>query len=564
MHVRGTAWRSVQVVGAYPRLHIVNSDTGYPLAPFIPNTVHPHNMISGVMHRVGALMPKVPNSFQKHFTSFYRLFITTKQHPPTVADVMGFDEFMDSTSYNERIKDLLRKLREELTFYTSHSLASESHLKLEAHKRKYGVPRGINAHPKDAVVSLGPWMRAVDAATFRGKWFVKHMDPTERPEKMLDLLGMRNVIGTDFTSFEGHHTGVFAEATHFWMMHMLRGCNLPSVLRRYLSRMMKGTNKMRMKHMTAELAQALMSGAMHTSSANGELNLLILSWLAGVSYHRRLYGTWPSAEWLVENHDLYFTGLIEGDDGIFVDNGIEDDLIEEMGVKLKLDRYPNFGDASFCGVVCDPVALKCVTNPIHFMTKAFVVDGKYALAKENKKLALVRCSAMSAKYLCGDAPVVGPLCDRILYLTRGIDVRAVMSETDRYKRWILELALEKKPWKKMAEVGDSSRDLVERHFGMPISEQLEIERLISLWDGVKPLGIPLSHLLNEAELTHAQANVVEVEVARGLLNHPQPYLPDIVREVFSHGLKASVKSRVAATTDKEYETLKPLIPPHCT
>jgi predicted nucleic acid-binding Zn-ribbon protein len=348
---------------------------------------------------------------------------------------------------------------------------------------------------------------------------------------------------TDFSSFEAHHRDGFAEIGRFWMMHMCRECGTNG-FRRMVSRMLKGTNTSVFKSITASVDERLMSGAMWTSSQNGVLNLLIMSYLNG----RTMFPDVDPTS-LAHNVDSFFCGLVEGDDGICRDRRVDPSLISSLGIDLKFKTFKHFGDASFCGNVCDPFELRVVSDPIKVLKNFFVLPSKYRGSRETLCNAMLRAKALSYKYSLNDCPIIGPLCHSICNLTRSVSIDSALTELEDHKRDLVRRSVLAKTWKDEPNITQRSRELVESHFGVSIAKQLEIEQIISQSsDGHYKLDL-YQFMTTDDLMLSDYVTTVDAPIPVFPLNHVNP----IITDVFRNGLKRDPKRTEAQKRSQHYE-----------
>jgi len=200
------------------------------------------------------------------------------------------------------------------------------------------------------------------------------------------------------------------------------------------------------------------------------LNLLILSYLCARSARPD-----DEPEDLAKNFDKYFVGLIEGDDGIFVDRGIDKTIIEELGLCLKFTEHSHFSEAAFCGVTCDSVEQQVVMDPLKIIRNFFFLPAELENAKESKLLCFLRCKALSYKYNLPHCPVIGALCDAVLSATKHHSTAMRDRAVTAWQVAAVGLAEAQCVWKDVSRPTPASRDLVERHFGISHAEQLKME-----------------------------------------------------------------------------------------
>lgn len=469
-HVQNVDTTVRNVVGVLPLLRINEPGLSRPLlVSYVPDLQNPFNMIASAVHRYGRDMPRGNALTKLDFLDYSRKFIIKYFKPVTNEDIPSFGEWLDESKYPGGRKKALRKLRDEITAHNRDFSKSKSFLKDEGYEEPK-VPRAINSPSDESKVLLGPMIKAIDKATFSTQWFVKGTQPKDWPQMLAAAFGDSKVMETDFSSFESHHFGIFSDIIYYWMMHMLRGVDMTVGERRLIARIVKGHSVSEFKYITTSIEQRLMSGSLWTSSANGVLNLLLMSYLSLRSLHPQ-----QTTDYLVEKVLVDFSGYVEGDDGICRYVDVNQQLIVDLGLRLEFDVVNHFGDASFCGIVCDPQRLTIVSSPLKVLRNFFVLPRRYVNASCTKQNTLLRAKALSYKYNYCHCPIIGPLCDAVLDRTKGLDVKACLSEIDAYKRQSLENAIKDRVWKLRSEVHPSSRYVVEQRFGISVEDQKRIE-----------------------------------------------------------------------------------------
>jgi hypothetical protein len=476
-------------------------------APYVPSGASQANQLVATVHRFGRKMPTGSGETLAEFEAFAKRRIELIFTPVSVFDIPSFSEWLSSSGYSGKRRKQLQTIHDNLRHMREEDCINKSFLKwegyvldmmFEASRESFPDvknPRGINSYSDETKVYLGRFIRAVDKATFKHKWFVKGDDPKFRAQKLLDVFGRNPVFCTDFSSFEAHHAGTFARVLRHWMMHMLRCPSIDRHVKALVSRLMMGQNVCKFSTLTATIDQRLMSGALWTSSANGVLNLLIMSFIFAKS---------SGAADLQKKADE-FKGLFEGDDGIFEAFDADYSLIERLGLKLDIQKHEDFSTANFCGVCCDPIALCNTTDPIKMLRNFFLLPKAYNGASDKVKWAYLRAKSLSYKYLYNDCPIVGPLAHRICELTRGYDIERYCAELDSHKRHLAYQAMRDKVWLDVPKVKEETRQVVEKAFRVPKEVQLAIEDAITRWKG-GDLFIP--SLFSAADYSHAYYFIV--------------------------------------------------------
>lgn len=502
------------------------------LSPYIPNTQSTENMLVAIINRVGVDMPTGDKDAKQSFFEYAEglLFDDHGFKSLTDSEMVTHEEWLDEAKYSLVRKKQLRDLRNSINSNGSmHRMpdhtTSKSFIKWESYATKK-APRSINSPDDITKTLLGPFIKAVETSIKRnlGHIFVKGKRPDELPKIMLDMFGLRPVLETDFTAFEAHHNGVFAKIGFMFLMHMSKNLTHFEIERDYIKRMMLGSNCMKFKHVTAQILQRLMSGVQWTSIINGFMNLVIMSYLSLSAKHGKCGRP-------LSTHFEEFVGLIEGDDGICETFNVSDDLIAELGIKLKFESNSNFGEASFCGRVCCPVSLTVVTDPIKVIQKIFFLPRQFIGARKGIQLAMLRARAMSLKYQYPNAPVVGPLCDWLLRETRGIDALRCAHHHDVYQREILHLAHQDPGIFVGAIVTPDGRELVNRRYGVTAQEQLIIENGLV---GPCP-GIDLSAHVTREHIQHTMDHLWFAKENTVMHDCKMVGLEECVAEIVSRG-----------------------------
>lgn len=514
------------------------------LPPFIVDGNCAHNMIAAVCHRVGCEMPSAgevrqsglggPNSVQRDFVDFAKQFIL--KHVPCMdpKDVKSFKEWMDSSNYAGGRKRQLEAVKNETSELTQTDTECKSFIKFETYCEPKHA-RGINAHSDASKVGLGPYVQCMDKAIYESrdpdtqeKWFVKGTNPREWPERMGRIFGSGPVKETDFSSMEAHHRGVFNDVVYFAYMHVSRG-ELTHKYRRVLAQMIRGVNVAKFKHITAKWNQRLCSGALWTSSSNGILNLVLMAYICA----RSKFPQMPVSQ-LVAHPSKYFVGLVEGDDGIFSDVNIDESLFVSLGIKLKFDTAPQFGEAAFCGITCAQGHAQLVVDPLKILRTFFVLPAKYIDAKQSKIQGLLKSKAMCYESYLKHHPIIGELLYKVRRETDAVQCVEDSAVMGFYKYDQLRLT-------KADEKADPSvrferpnpdmvvREMLARTHGISVAEQWELEKAIRSSPGCR-IELDLGFYQKRYDLDHS----IRFLQYRGDKYVPTPtqftYVDDIYRE----------------------------------
>lgn len=461
-----------KVVACLGEIRVVEKSTGLPLNTWYwPDRDHATNQIYAAIHRFGCHMPDGVVDVKRDFSNFFKGLVVSI---PFVRedDVVELDEWLRSSSYAGGRKQYLLNLAKKMSVLTLEMANTKGQIKGECYPEPKHA-RGINSHSDESKLLFAPLMKAIEKKTYShfSRFFVKGTQPREWPSRLRDLFGTRLVSGTDFSSFEAHHYGIMNECIKFWIMHCIRELGETSHFRRLVARLLDGSNVCEFSRIKVVLSQRLMSGAMWTSSANGMLNFTLMAYMT----LRKRYPLLPIPA-LVEKI-VEFDGVFEGDDGLCITE-IEQNDIDDLGLKLKMEPKTTWNLAKFCQIVCDEETGQVLTDPIRVLNTINALPSKYYAMKPKRRAALMRAKAMSLAYNYSNVPIVGQLCYKICEMTRGIDVRGLTAELGQWKNETLDLAIREKSWQKKPNVPESARLIVDAVYGVPVEVQYMLEEQI--------------------------------------------------------------------------------------
>jgi len=447
---------------------------GKPVVPTIWfDPKYPMNYVAAVVHRVGREMPTPVLDVELDIEAYGRALIMTIC-PLSDEDIGTARQWLREGSYPFRRQCDLAELRTVIdtmvaAFSRENVAKNNSFIKREPYYEGKN-PRAINSYTDELKIFLGPIIHAMDKRLFQLKWFTKYMDPKDLPHRLKRIFGTSAVRETDFSNMEAHLRGVFARLAIYYFMHMLRGTTFKGGLKRVLCRLIRGTNTMVFGKpwvLKAQLDECMMSGALWTSSMNGLINLIIMSYLALRSADRH-----SDPRVLVSKLDS-FVAVIEGDDGMTTLGADDSDLIRALGLQLKFKVSPDFGQAHFCGCICDSEELIRLKDPVEWLGKFFVLPPEARFFSERKRLAYMRSRALSSLYLYQGCPIIGKLAYLVCERTKSITCST--AETDYWSGRVLDYALKSKCWMSWAEPTSRSRERVAELYGIGREAQLLLE-----------------------------------------------------------------------------------------
>jgi len=437
---------------------------------------------------------------------------------------------------------------------TNQTWKSKGFIKSETYVHEVKQPRCINSPSDESKVILGYIIYVMDKALYSINdhgWFTKGTAPRDWPDMLEAKHGDEPVMETDFSSFEAHHSEDFCRIAKFWMMHIIRPlCS--SSERKLIARMVEGTNECLFSTLKCRVAQRLMSGVLWTSSMNGMLNLLLMSYIIGKSdpILRQL----PTKD-LASRAKSYFRGSVEGDDGLCTAKHVDVSIIKKLGLDLKFERHPHYSQAGFCGIITVlDTHRSIVTDPIKFLSNFFLLDKKF-LDSIRKHGSLIKAKCISAKYNYGNTPVIGPFVDAVLKMVRHKDITNVLSELDERHRDFVLAGLKDRSWLKPAQPTQASRDLMAVKFKVSVQTQLEWEDALSRADlrQTSPFVLDSGKWLDLQRIQHVRDHVFVYDGSHPLVLPRQQWLAPIVTQIYKYGLEPTERNELADKADREYE-----------
>lgn len=358
---------------------------------------------SGFLKRVAAILPEPVDEKLQGLKVFVRKWVKKNIKPVTV---MGFEEWLGSTHYNEHRKDELRKAASLTNHFPSARKCSkvEQHIKREAYP-EYKQARTINSRCDEFKAWSGPIFKSIEKQVYavnntNGQpFFVKHMTNPERVSRILAMSQPgRKYYATDYTSFESHFTPQIMESIEMVLYeHALR--KYPGYYKR-IHDVLCGpnhiSNRMGMK-MT--IRGRRMSGDMNTSLGNGFSNLMLALYLAKV------------------NKSTYFDGVFEGDDALFTTNSrvIASDYAD-LGFTIKIEPHNDVQSAKFCGLLITP-SNHTIRDPTTVMS-TLMWNMTHPCCTHKTAMRLLRAKVMSLAVDAGSAPILWAVCSHLLTFTQ--------------------------------------------------------------------------------------------------------------------------------------------------
>jgi hypothetical protein len=467
-----------------------------------PDLDDPHTAVAGVLRRVAYEGPKPNRQLLRQLRRFCYKWCRKKLKPiPADAD-LSVEHWLEQTDYPLwRKTELLEKWKkinhiDEILDPENGYLENKSFCKDEVYP-EYKHARIINSRSDEFKCAVGPIFKYIDKELFKQKAFIKKIPVSERPQYITDRLYMAGAeyAETDYSSFEAQFKAQLMKNCEFVLYsYMTQNIHKNTKFMQLISKAMLGKNKCVLKFITFVIQATRMSGEMCTSSGNGFSNLMFMKFLGS-------------------RRGIKVKGVVEGDDGLnrLVGGQIPPQDFINLGLTVKLKMHSRLEEASFCGMIFDREEKINITNPKEVLSTFGWTSSTYALCRDSTHKKLLRCKALSLLYQYRGCPILTNLAIYGLRVTRSIDVRDfVRSRTfqvDSYKRSaILDAVNHEKELRgiQVNTAGPRTRLLVEKMYGISITEQLRIEAYLDSLEVVQPLKFPT--LIFPRDWTHYYVN----------------------------------------------------------
>jgi hypothetical protein len=420
------------------------------MAPICMDTNDPDTVLCGFSKRLMREVPTPDAHLLSELTEFVKTWLD--ENVPQ-ARKMSFEEWLDSTSYNEARKQELRVSYFELRGGRPTRMQCrkiKSFVKTESYP-EYKHCRMINSRCDLFKAFSGPLFKAIEEVVYANEHFIKHVPVPQRPSKVRALRRAgRHYYSTDFTAFESHFSPEVMKAIECQLYrHCLQWCPEDA---EFICKVIAGDNCMSTHTgVKASIKGRRMSGDMCTSLGNGFTNLMLAKFICSK-----------------QGHELY--GFVEGDDGLFATEAVLDEVLyQKLGFTIKIQTENDPCTASFCGMVFSEAG-EIVKDPVDFCAN-FGWTSSFIGAGDNLMQGLLRAKALSAVYETPQSPIVGAIARYALEQTRGYAPKWV---SDGYH----VVPKDEMPLPPFCPAADT-RQLVANKFGIDVSTQLEIEKRVS-------------------------------------------------------------------------------------
>ncbi len=427
--------------------------------------------------------PPVPNQrILQELREFTRKFVRSKFTKLSFDSDVSVEGWLPKTNYPETRKQELRRIYEESKgLLRNKDKLVKSFVKAETYP-EYKHARLINSRSDLFKCLVGPVFRLIEEVVFKSEEFIKKIPVADRPRYIIEKLERLGAKygSADFVSYESHFVRQAMEAVEFELYDFMTE-DLPchDEFMRLCRDVLAGVNVCQHKFFTLYVIAKRMSGEMNTSLGNGIANLIILKFL-----YSRLGEEAPC--------------VVEGDDSLvsFIHQHPSVDDYKDVGFTIKMEVFSEIEDASFCGLIFDRKDLINITDPLDVLSSFGWASRFYTKCRRSRLLDLLRCKALSYLHQYPGCPIVQSLSLYALRCTRGRDVANFIKnnrgisgwERDQLLSLIEETRIKRLP---IREVPINTRLLMERKFGVPIHQQIEIERYLDGLNRLQVLSGPL-------------------------------------------------------------------------
>jgi len=474
-----------------------------PDVPWVTNSHSSNNLYLGFRKRISSSRPRIHILKLHALENFVLNFLEENIKPIEKLEddfELLFNIWLnENQSYSPARKLQLRKLFAKMLAsgniwkLTEKDYACKSFIKREMYEIAKFL-RLINSRTDRFKILVGPFIHHIEKILYNkfykngsitSRFFVKGTNPRDMPQMIQKLKKYPYFLETDYSSFEGSFDPTYVDVVECALWRHIFKNNphvLDTVMRCYYSVNTNNgaitykprTEKLLSHYYTARVVGARMSGEMWTSLANGFSNLMNMLFIAHIN-------------------GIKLDGFIEGDDGIFGMDSLNVAPIDfqDLGFDIKMKIHTNLEDTDFCGNIFSLITNHALLPPEQIVRLAWTHSSIYFHAKKPKLIELLRMKVMSTYVLGKYTPILGPLCSKIISF---IGFGPMLHEVST--RWwdaLLDKYIEQEKFEPVTICPDD-RILYQHRFGIDITTQLALERIIETCTTLENLYLPYSFL----------------------------------------------------------------------
>lgn len=440
-------------------------------------------MEAGIRRRFAMKPPKFDRGTMQRFGKFVAGWLKENLVPLDPATDVSFEHWLEQCPYPKWRKEQLR-----VRWYAADNPFDKIWTMIESFQKDetyvaYKHGRGINSRTDVFKCLAGPYIKAIEKEVYKLHWFIKHVPVAERPQYITNLLQRAGAhyYASDYTSFEALFTKELMKNCECQLYHyMLQNVPGGRKFAKHYSNVLSGKNICDFKHLRVLVDATRMSGEMSTSLGNGFTNLMVALFLCS------------------EKGVTDVEGVVEGDDGLFVGDGEFPNTadFEKLGLVIKMECHDELSEASFCGLVFDPEDQINVTEPLSEVAAFGWCAARYARSRDKVKLLMLRAKSLSMAHQYPGCPILQSLAQYGLRCTRSVRyyMRGFMekqgSHMNQWEREQVLLAMKDEASLRLIPPPLKTRFLVERLYGVTISQQLSIEEDLDNRETISPIKLP--------------------------------------------------------------------------
>lgn len=427
------------------------------------------NVIEGAIKRFVGNVPPADKEEREKLKDYVQRWLKKNLKPLQRDHDVSFETWVEEIKHPRSRKDEFKRAKILLDEegLSERDRFVKSFLKREQYA-EYKYARVINSRTDKFKVFCGPIFHAIEKELFKLPEFIKYVPVSDRPGYIIDMLqSLRDqYVPTDYTSFESLFDAEIMDAVEFQLYeYMVQALPEGPKFIKEIRRTLAGKNHCHYDGVTVRVEARRMSGEMCTSLGNSFSNLMFFGYLC-------------------EKLGSRFRGVVEGDDGLFAVVGkvpTVDDFAH-LGLKIKMSTESDLTKASFCGLVFDPDDRLVVRDPKPVLADFGWVDGRYYGATLRSARKLLRCKSLSLAHQYPGCPIIGELAQLGLRMTRGVNVKDFIDNSNALAWWDREilLGIRDKPVPYLVPP-PKTRDVVAELYGIPVHEQIRIENLLKTW-----------------------------------------------------------------------------------
>lgn len=439
--------------------------------PIKPDDNDLASQIDGVKHRVGGTSLPIDPTTLREFKEFVKDWIHKNLTPLDAETDVSVETWLKESPYTQERKDELAEIFERYQQgYLQGREVDFERLESFIKDEFYTCPktfRTINSRVEIFKCLVGPTIHAVEKEVFQLPYFIKKIPVAERANYILNFLDPNEVVfGTDVSAWEGSMKKEILEACEVQLFDYMTSAMPTNKEFLALYRQLLHNNKLCFSGFMCDIFSRRMSGEMSTSIGNGFTNLMLILFTAF-------------------KEGIEVKAVVEGDDTLCsAIRKLTDHYARLLGFNLIMEDADAINEASFCGLIFSDEK-HTLRDPFTCMMKLGWNTQQYVGANIKTRMQLLRAKALSLKCEMPNCPILGPLADRLIHLTEGVQIKKSIQRLAKhmslYKRnEFLDLIKGYgKLWKQPADINIEARALMEKLYKVPVDAQVIIEEDIA-------------------------------------------------------------------------------------